>query len=79
MLRNGVLVIILGLTQLCLAAVPNQLIDLYPLPRDVWDVDHQLAKRQENYDSAIGLKKKEQLLWTSSKSKPSPATTTVPY
>lgn len=66
MRRFGVLVFIFGLAQLCLAVVPNELIDLTPLPREVWDAAHVLAKRQDNYDSAIGLKKKEQLMWTSS-------------
>jgi hypothetical protein len=69
MLRPLVTIAALWLLQLVAAAVDNPLIDLVPMPREVWDDEHAVAKRAEDYGSSVGLQTKEQLMWTSSESK----------
>jgi hypothetical protein len=56
---------LLWLCSAAVAAIANELIDLEPLPRHVWDKD-ALRKRQDAAGSVM-LQDHEQFMWTSGK------------
>lgn len=45
------------------SAASNEFIDLHPLPRHVWDMDH-LSKRDDAVQS-VGLQDHEKFMWAS--------------